>query len=238
MAFRSLRTDHLGTLGRQSRVATSVKQGIGHVCLPHLGLPGMRDTFTNEGMGRHRCGRIWVWDCRGIKAKLADDLLPKPTGSSSWLRLVGDGVSSEISSRSARNAETGAKRGEVSRRKHGQSGVTLLENRNLMSLTKSACGRLLIHVLPGLAAIGAFAQSSFTPHEGEYSLSRGKPGDQMNASLALSSSGGYVAWEDNATDGNGLGVTVRAINNYLSPVEVKTFRVNQNSPLTNRLARG
>lgn len=96
-----------------------------------------------------------------------------------------------------------------------------------MSLTKSACGRLLTLGLAGLAAIGALAQSSFTPQEGEYSLSRGKTGDQMNASLALSAAGGYVAWEDNATDGSGLGITLRAVNNYLSPVDVRTIRVNE-----------
>lgn len=105
--------------------------------------------------------------------------------------------------------------------------MALLENRNLMSLTKSACGRLLSLGLTGLAAVGAMAQSSFSPQGGEYSLSLRKAGDQVKPSLALGPAGGYVAWDDNSTDGSGQGVTLRAINNFLSPVEFRTVRVNQ-----------
>jgi hypothetical protein len=96
-----------------------------------------------------------------------------------------------------------------------------------MSLTKSACGRLLSLSLTGLAAVGAMAQSSFSPQGGEYSLSLRKAGDEVKPALALGATGGYVIWEDNATDGSGQGVTLRALNNFLSPVEFRTVRVNQ-----------
>lgn len=36
-----------------------------------------------------------------------------------------------------------------------------------------------------------------------------------------------MVWEDYSTDGNGLGISARALNNSLSPVTAQTFRVNE-----------
>jgi len=53
------------------------------------------------------------------------------------------------------------------------------------------------------------------------------PGDQTNPRLVLNRSGGYIVWQDNNTDGDGLGISARALDSSLSPVLQKTFRVNQ-----------
>ena len=58
-------------------------------------------------------------------------------------------------------------------------------------------------------------------------MSLNLPGDQMHPRLSLGHAGGYVVWEDNMTDGDGLGISARMVNNYLSPVPQRTFRVNQ-----------
>ncbi len=92
----------------------------------------------------------------------------------------------------------------------------------------SAGRRLVLLGLASLAPAGALAQSAFTPQGGEYSLTLGMLGDQTHPYVGLSSNGGgYVVWQDNATDGGGLGISARALNNYLSPVVAQTFRVNQ-----------
>lgn len=96
-----------------------------------------------------------------------------------------------------------------------------------MSSVLSASRRLVFLGLVGLAPGWLAAQSAYAPQEAEYSLTRGLAGDQVRARLAVGPSGGYVVWEDNNTDGDGLGVSARALNTYLSPVAPKTFRVNE-----------
>lgn len=84
--------------------------------------------------------------------------------------------------------------------------------------------------LAGLVAVGStllYGQSGFSPQEGEYSLTRGLPGDQTHPAIAVSADGGFVVWQDASVDGNGLGIGARALNNSLSPVISRTFRVNE-----------
>src|SRR6266545_5854734 len=71
------------------------------------------------------------------------------------------------------------------------------------------------------------SQNMYLPDGGEYSLTTGMLGDQTHPRLSLSGSGGYIVWADNATDGDGLGISARALNNSFSPVIQRTFRVNQ-----------
>lgn len=113
------------------------------------------------------------------------------------------------------------------RRKRGQRKGALLEIRNLMSLMLSAGRRLTAVGLASLAVFGVSAQSAFSPQQGEYSLTRNLPGDQLAPALGLAADGGYVVWQDNATDGQGFGISARVLNNYLSPDASRSFRVNQ-----------
>lgn len=71
----------------------------------------------------------------------------------------------------------------------------------------------------------ASAQLS-TPLGSEYSVTGEAAGDQVFPRVALRSSGGYVVWHDNRTDGHGLGISVRRLNNNFSP-SLASFRVNQ-----------
>ncbi|MBI4658938.1 MAG: hypothetical protein HY735_08850 [Verrucomicrobia bacterium] len=92
-------------------------------------------------------------------------------------------------------------------------------------------------VLPGLS----FAQTSFSPQGGEYPNSGLLAGDQVLADVAVSETGGYVVWQDNATDGDGFGISARRLaGNLLGTLSV--FRVNeagggdQQHPKVRRLA--
>ncbi len=104
----------------------------------------------------------------------------------------------------------------------------MLENHNSMSSLLSVGRRLAVCSLAGSVVFWAEAQLAFPPQEGEYSLTRGLLGDQTAPALALGAAGGYVVWQDNATDGDGLGVSARAINSSFSPVVARSFRVNVN----------
>lgn len=52
------------------------------------------------------------------------------------------------------------------------------------------------------------------------------PGDQTASRAAVTSSGGYLVWQDNATDGAGLGIGARRLNSSFSG-DLNVFRVNQ-----------
>src|SRR5688572_27065445 len=64
------------------------------------------------------------------------------------------------------------------------------------------------------------------PQGGEYSLSGAIIGDQTNPQIAISPQGGYVVWQDNAVDGDNLGIAARRLNSSLSP-SYGMFRVNK-----------
>ncbi len=71
-----------------------------------------------------------------------------------------------------------------------------------------------------------FAQGGFTRLAGEYSLSGALPGDQTRPALAFGPTGGYVVWQDNVTDGDGLGISAQRLNDNLSGT-LAPFRVNE-----------
>ena len=74
---------------------------------------------------------------------------------------------------------------------------------------------------PGLL----FAQGSYVTNGTEYAIAGTLPGDQVHPHLALGSSGGYLVWEDNVTDGYGLGVSALRLDGNFS-ASLAPFRVN------------
>ena len=60
------------------------------------------------------------------------------------------------------------------------------------------------------------SQNSFVPSGGEYSPTGKLPGDQVHPSVSFTTNGGYVVWEDNWIDGQGLGVGAMHLNNDLT----------------------
>jgi hypothetical protein len=59
----------------------------------------------------------------------------------------------------------------------------------------------------------------------EYAIVGSMPGDQTHPDMALNTSGGFVVWQDNVTDGIGLGISAMRINSTLSG-SGNSFRVN------------
>ncbi len=67
--------------------------------------------------------------------------------------------------------------------------------------------------------------NNFTTNGTEYSIIGSLPGDQVFPDVAISTNGGFVVWQDNATDGDGWGVSARRLDSTLSGT-FGTFRVN------------
>ena len=59
----------------------------------------------------------------------------------------------------------------------------------------------------------------------EYAIAGSLPGDQVNPQLGLGAAGGYLVWEDNFTDGDGLGISALQLDSGFSGV-LSPFRVN------------
>ncbi len=87
---------------------------------------------------------------------------------------------------------------------------------------KTIAGLALAFALPA----GVIAQSTGLTNSGEYLIAGSLPGDQVRPQLSLNSSGGYLVWQDNATDPDGMGISARALDvNFIGAG--LPFRVNQ-----------
>ena len=72
----------------------------------------------------------------------------------------------------------------------------------------------------------AQAQTNYYNANGtEYPVIGAMPGDQVFPSVAISTTGGFLAWQDNATDGDSWGISARRLDSTLSGT-LGTFRVN------------
>jgi len=76
-----------------------------------------------------------------------------------------------------------------------------------------------------LAGLGASAQAEVSRQGTEFVLSR-MSGDQIRPSLAMVASGGVMVWEDNATDGDGQGISARLLT-AVGSVRGERFRINE-----------
>jgi hypothetical protein len=111
-------------------------------------------------------------------------------------------------------------------RKRRQRLGALLESRNLMQLSSSASKRLALFALAGLTPSLLFAQSPLVRQAGEYPIIGSLLGDQVFADCAFNQEGGYVVWQDNLADGDGLGISARRLDRNLAGV-MSTIRVNE-----------
>ena len=93
----------------------------------------------------------------------------------------------------------------------------------LPPLRNPASGALLVLACSATLSAGAV----YAPQGGEFALLDDPRGDQVRAAVALAPGGGwsYVAWEDNATDGNGQGISSRLLDQTLQGAEGR-FRIN------------
>ncbi len=72
-----------------------------------------------------------------------------------------------------------------------------------------------------------FGQTDYVPQGGEYAVAGVLPGDQVWPGVALGTSGGYVVWQDNVTDGSGWGISAQGVDSSLSGTLFSSFRVNE-----------
>ncbi|HEV2693741.1 MAG TPA: hypothetical protein VG347_12690 [Verrucomicrobiae bacterium] len=83
----------------------------------------------------------------------------------------------------------------------------------------------------GLALFSLFAgqvsaQTNYYNANGtEYAVIGALPGDQVFPDVAISTTGGFLVWQDNITDGDGWGISARRLDSTLSGT-LGTFRVN------------
>ena len=107
-----------------------------------------------------------------------------------------------------------------------RSLAALLEDFKAMSSLVSACKRLALVAVMGATPFLALGQARFDSLGSEYGIIGALTGDQVFSQVALNASGGYLVWQDNATDGDGSGISARRINRSLSGA-LGSFRVNE-----------
>ena len=84
---------------------------------------------------------------------------------------------------------------------------------------------LCVGLLLGLPA-AVFGQIGYYSTNGtEYAVIGVLPGDQVFPDAAITTNGGFVVWQDNATDGSGWGISARQLDSTLSGT-LSPFRVN------------
>jgi hypothetical protein len=96
-----------------------------------------------------------------------------------------------------------------------------------MSLKLNVSKWMAVAALSGLLPWQAAGQSAIAPQGAEYPIVGRLAGDQTKPQLAIGPSGGFLVWQDNATDGDGLGINARRLNSNLTP-SLGAFRVNFN----------
>ncbi len=89
-------------------------------------------------------------------------------------------------------------------------------------LRKTAVGSLLVAAIP----VSVSGQANYATNGSEYAVAGNLPGDQVFPRLSLNASGGFLVWQDNVTDGDGLGVSAVRLDSTLSAA-FSGFRVNQ-----------
>src|SRR4051794_6692919 len=92
-------------------------------------------------------------------------------------------------------------------------------NNTAQPMSPASCVRtrfVLIGLLFAFPAL-VLAQTSAVPVGGESPLTLNFPGDQVLPAVAIGASGGFVVWQDNASDLAGLGVSARRLDAGLNP---------------------
>ena len=96
----------------------------------------------------------------------------------------------------------------------------------LLSVRARSVAVCLAWALVGGVMSSASAQTNYySPNGTEYSIVGSLLGDQVFPDVAISHTNGIVVWQDNATDGDGWGISARRLDSTLSGT-LGTFRVN------------
>ena len=95
-----------------------------------------------------------------------------------------------------------------------------------MTLSFICAGCSAISLLLAATSISSAQTNYYSTNGGEYTIVGALPGNQVFPDAAISTTGGFVVWQDNATDGDGWGVSARRLDATFSGT-LGTFRVNQ-----------
>jgi hypothetical protein len=106
--------------------------------------------------------------------------------------------------------------GRFAQRNFGQNAAEQLCSDKLFMLLSFAqkitlcCG--LVFGIPSVV----FGQTNYTANESEYAIVGSLLGDQVFPDAAVTTNGGFVVWQDNITDGDGLGISAARLDSTLS----------------------
>lgn len=129
-------------------------------------------------------------------------------------------------------------------RKRGQSMGALLKIFCRMPLNfRAFARRALFASLPAVVCLTAGAQNAFSPGGDDYGIAGARLGDQTAPHAALAPAGGWLVWQDNAVDGDGLGISAARLDSGLAlmgaPLRVNAAGArDQEKPRVARLASG
>ena len=97
--------------------------------------------------------------------------------------------------------------------------------RKLMSISLFGPRALVYWCLVVAAPAVVSGQTNYFTNGVEYAVAGSLAGDQVHPHLSINASGGFIVWEDNLTDGSGLGISARRLDSTLSGL-YSQFRVN------------
>ncbi|MES1181074.1 MAG: hypothetical protein ABUL66_04355, partial [Verrucomicrobiota bacterium] len=86
----------------------------------------------------------------------------------------------------------------------------------LLSFARRAAIYLCLGLCLGIPALLSAQTNYYRTNGTEYAVIGSLPGDQVFPSAALTTNGGFVVWQDNATDGSGWGVSARRLDGTLA----------------------
>jgi hypothetical protein len=115
-------------------------------------------------------------------------------------------------------------------RKHRHTNARLVKtcyDMNLSPLIRIGKSLLACSIATALPLL-SFGQVGLVNGGGEYPIVGLLPGVQAHPHASINSSGGFLVWEDNSVDGNGLGIRAAALDNNLMATGER-FRVNVNA---------
>ena len=110
---------------------------------------------------------------------------------------------------------------------------------NLLRSPRSLAVAGCLLLIPGLSQ----GQNAFSPGGNDYSIAGALIGDQTSPQAVIKATGGYVVWQDNAADTNGMGIRAVRLDGNLNK-SGSVFRVNsiaagdQEKPQLAALANG
>jgi acylphosphatase len=115
----------------------------------------------------------------------------------------------------------------LSSHNRGQAHAWLVKMCKNMLLSLSFLRKAVIGCsLASALSLNCYGASSYAANGGEYAIAGALASEQMESSVAISPNGGFIVWQDNVTDGDGLGIRALRLDSGFSGV-LSPFRVNQ-----------